>query len=630
MPFFTPITGARQSLTGCDIFLASFVNRGLRNRLFGPSAQRVDATIWAGFGALLLHERHVMTQLLRQFSVGTKFAAQFGGVVALSAVTVAGLTLTGSLKLVVAQPTIVAVCLAVTGVAAAAWAWVLGRSAARPLKDVLTLAQAMAEAAGPAPFAVDRGDEASRLMRNLSHVQQQHQSLAQSFDELKLEQDEQKEEMAHWATDTLRLRSALDAAQTDALITDEDGVILFLTKSLAVMLKEHQDKIKTVLPQVDLDRLVGQRLEAFSQAADGADLTILPTSEVETELRFAGLTFALRAQAIRDRKSQVAGHVVIWRDLTSTLASSEQERVLGSELAQLKQVLDASVTPTHVVDLEGQVRLANQALTQLMQDHELAFKAANARFKADSVIGRSAGMFYSDPVTAVAALKRLKERSTSRKVLGGRTYDVADTPIRNEQGEVVAIVCQWVDCTDAWLAERAFSALAGRVGHGDFSKPAALDGMDGLYRQVGQQINQIVASMGATIAPIRIATEQLGNALAQVSQSTLSLQQVIETVSRKPEAERLPKPSAMLAEKAGALLAQMVPAINHTSELLQDPLNPHASDALAATAEQLHAQAALLQAMVASYRLAVGASKARQPERALAVDRNTTAQLVSA
>ena len=189
-----------------------------------------------------------------------------------------------------------------------------------------------------------------------------------------------------------------------------------------------------------------------------------------------------------------------------------------------------------------------------------------------------------------------------------------DTPIRDAQGHLVAVVCQWVDRTDAWLAERAFNALAERVSQGDYAKPANLDGIDGLHRQIGMQLNQVVKSMNDTITPVRAATEQLGNALAQVSLSTLSVQEAIESLARKVETERLPKPSAMLAQKAGALLAQMVPAINHTTELLQDPLNPHASEALAATAEQLQAQAALLQAMVASYRLAVGAGKARIPE----------------
>lgn len=552
-----------------------------------------------------------MTPLLRQISVGTKFAAQFGGVLGLSAVTAAGLALTGVVKLELAHPQIVAACLAATGLAAGAWTWLVGRSAARPMKDVLTLAQNMAEAAGPMPFAIDRGDEASRLLRQLSHVQERQQQLAKAHDELKAAQDDQQDEMSHWATDTLRLRAALDATQTDALITDEEGVILFVTKTLAVMLKEHQDKIKAVLPQVDLDRLVGQRLEAFSQAADGTDLTILPTSDVETELRFAGLTFALRAQAVRDRKGQVAGHIIIWRDLTATLAKGKQQAVATAELDQLKQVLDLSVTPTHVMDLSGAICMANQAFLQLMKDHAVAFKAANSSFRAEGAVGGSVGMLYSDPAGTVGMLKTLTERQTSRKVLGGRTYDVTDTPLRDAQGKLVAVVCQWVDCTDAWLAERAFTALAERVSLGDFSKPAALDGINGLQRQIGVQLNQVVKSMNDTIAPVRAATEQLGNALAQVSMSTLSVQEAIQTLAKKVEPERLPKPGAMLAQKAGALLAQMVPAINHTTELLQDPLNPHASEALAATAEQLQAQAALLQAMVASYRLAVGASKSR-------------------
>ncbi len=563
-----------------------------------------------------------MTQLLRQVSVGSKFAAQFGGVLALTAVSAAGLVLTGAVKLELAHPQVVAACVAATGLVAGGWTWLVGRSAARPMKDVLALAQSMAEAAGPIPFATDNGDEASRLMRQLSHVQERQLALARSYDALKLEQDDQQDEMAQWATDTLRLRSALDAAQTDALITDEDGVILFVTKSLAHMLKAHQGKIKSVLPQVDLDRLVGQRLEAFSQAADGADLTILPTSDVETELRFAGLTFALRAQAIRDRKAQVAGHVVIWRDLSASLAAADgrgeqrmtQSTAQDAELAQLQQVLNLSVTPTHVVDLNGQICLANQALIQLTQDHAAAFRAANGSFQADAVVGCSAGMFYSDPFAAVAALKRLTARQTSRKVLGGRTYDVTDTPICDADGKLVAVVCQWVDCTDAWLAERAFSALAERVSQGDYAKPAALDGIDGIYRRIGQQLNTVVQSMDQTLAPMREATEQLGNALAQVTQSTLSVQQAIQSLAQRAESERLAKPSAMLAEKASALLAQMVPAINHTTELLQDPQNPQASEALASTAEQLQAQAALLQAMVASYRLAVGAGKVRRSE----------------
>jgi hypothetical protein len=70
-----------------------------------------------------------MTPLLRQISVGTKFAAQFGGVLGLSAVTAAGLVLTGSVKLELAHPQIVVACLAATGLAAGAWTWLVGRSA---------------------------------------------------------------------------------------------------------------------------------------------------------------------------------------------------------------------------------------------------------------------------------------------------------------------------------------------------------------------------------------------------------------------------------------------------------------------------------------------------------------------
>lgn len=552
-----------------------------------------------------------MTQLLRQISVGTKFAAQIGGVLSLSAISAAALSLTGSVKVEWTHPQLAAACLAATGLAAGVWTWWVGRSAARPLKVAVQLAQSLSQTAGPSPFAVDRGDEASRLMRHLSHVQEQQGRLTQAYYALQDQQEDQQEEMAHWMADTLRMRAALDAAGLDALITDEAGTILFVTKSLAKMLKAHQAAIKAVLPQVDLDRLVGQKMEAFAQAADGADLKILPTSDIETELRFAGLTFSLKAQAIRDRKGQMAGHVVCWLDLSSQLSASSQAGEPVKNLLPLQQMIDVSVIPTCLVDTNGQILLANQALLQTLQRHAGAFKAANPGFNADQLLGASVGMFYGDPDAALASLASLTDKRSQRLVLGGRTYDVTETPLFDESGVRVGVVAQWVDCTDAWLAQRAFQSLAQRVAEGDYAKPANLDGIEGLHRQIGLQLNAVVSAMHDTLVPVRVATEQLGNALAHVSQSTLSLQQVMDTLARKVEAESLPKPSAVLAEKAGALLAQMVPAINHTTEILQDPMNPDASQALATTAEQLQAQAALLQAMVASYRLAMGASKTR-------------------
>ena len=61
-------------------------------------------------------------------------------------------------------------------------------------------------------------------------------SPARSFDQLKTEQEDLSDEIAHWATDTLRMRSALDATGVHALLTDEEGVILFVTRTLAAML----------------------------------------------------------------------------------------------------------------------------------------------------------------------------------------------------------------------------------------------------------------------------------------------------------------------------------------------------------------------------------------------------------
>lgn len=130
-------------------------------------------------------------------------------------------------------------------------------------------------------------------------------------------------------------RTALDATQTDALITDEEGVILFVTKTLGGDAQGASRQNQSgAAPSgsgpsggpTPGSLLTGRRWRRSDHSA---------TSDVETELRFAGLTFALRAQAVRDRKLEVAGHVIIWRDLTATLTKGEQDSASTVELVQI-------------------------------------------------------------------------------------------------------------------------------------------------------------------------------------------------------------------------------------------------------------------------------------------------------
>lgn len=554
-----------------------------------------------------------MSLFLQRLSVPSKFAAHLGGVATLTSASLAALAWSGVVRVDVARPELALACLAATGVLASAWTWWVSRTTTQPLKNALQLAEQAIASVGqvPAILGRQRGDEGQRLVAHLTQMQERQTQLVRTSVALKAAQEDQQDEMAAWAEDTLRLRSALDASGMHALITDEEGVILFVTRGLAQQLKSHQSAIKQTLPHVDLERLVGQKWEAFEPARQQADDATAEALSAAGALRFQDLAFQLTTHGVRNRQGQEVGQVVVWREASSA-QDAPTPQPTGDKVAW---AFDAMAIPAHVIDLHGHIVQSNHAFRTMLQAHAGAFKAANGDFDSDQLHGASAGMLYADPSAELSRLTTLSAKAQSRKVLGGRTYEVTEQPIHDLNGQIVGVLCQWQDCTPAWLAERAFAGLAQRVAAGDYAKPAMLDGLDGVYRQIGEHINRVVLAMNETSAPVREAVEQLGNALAQVAQSTLTVQEAIASMSAQQDGTALSRPHAMLAEKAGTLLAQMVPTINQTTEVLQEPMSKQASEVLAATADQLQEQAARLHAVVASYRLAVS-SKATRPEEA--------------
>lgn len=558
-----------------------------------------------------------MSLFLHRLSVPAKFAAQFGGMLSVTGAAVAALAWSGTIRFEVARPELAVACLVASGGVAAALTWWMGRSASQPLKNALQVAEQASAKVGAAPFVAGKGDEGSRLLQHLTHMQERQAQLVRAGAALQAAKADQQDEMAAWAEDTLRLRAALDATGVDALITDDQGVILFVTRSLAKRLKAQHAAIKRCLPALETDRLVGQSWDAFAPV-----LQPLPSAAEgvwqRQRLQLQEQAFDLTLHPVRDRSGEQVGQVIVWRaDETGEARDTQDSDVTSvaqDSMAIAASLFDALTVPAHVVGLDGTIVQANHAFRSLLQVHQGAFKAANAAFQSTDVEGASAGMLYADASTELSRLLALGGETRSRKVLGGRTYEVTETPISDMSGQTVAVLCQWLDCTDTWLAERSFSALAERVSAGDFTRPAALDGIQGTLREVGQRLNQVVTAMNDTSAPVREAVEQLGNALAQVAQSTLTVQEAIAAMPRRTDSEGVAKSNAMLADKAGVLLAQMVPTINQTTEVLQEPMSKQASEVLAQTADQLQEQAARLHAVVASYRLAVSNKTERQEE----------------
>jgi len=248
----------------------------------------------------------------------------------------------------------------------------------------------------------------------------------------------------------------------------------------------------------------------------------------------------------------------------------ERDARLLAENLRIRKALDVSSIPVRIADAEGTIVYVNEALRTVLVRDAAAFRAQLPGFDPDKVVGGSIGMFFADPRAALENLKHLKQRSESTMELGGRTYDIVTVPIFGDQGEVVGTIGQWMDRTEQLAGEKELSAIVRAAADGNFEPRILLEGKQGFFRQVGENINELMTTsqvgledvarmldalakgdltqrieadykgmfgrlkassnataeqLGKTIADVRTAADALNQAAGQVSATAQSLSQ---------------------------------------------------------------------------------------------------------
>jgi len=462
----------------------------------------------------------------RDCGVGTKLAL-LGGLSVVS-------TIGAAVAATQAQP-LVWVAPAVSGLLTL-WG---GLSLSSRLRQVLGEAESHIERYGQGNFDgivnTSGHDQLSAMMLSLKRVQTR---LGFEFADTRKRADE-----------ATRIRQALDVAATNVMVTDANYDIVYANASLHTMLRAAQDDIRKDLPRFDAQHLLDMNFEAChqSQALHRSVLDRLSAAQ-QTRLALGERRFDLVVNPVSSDDGKRLGVVVEWRDMTATLNALEGEQALAAEHARIKQALDAAVMPVRIADNEGKIVYLNEALMGVLKRDEAAFRQELPGFDASRVLGGSVSIFYKDPGTAMARLKALTQTTTATMVLGGRTYDITTTPVRNSDGEKIGTVGQWLDRTDQLRAENEVAELVQAAVEGDLASRIQVEGKTGFYKTLAEQFNALIDTITKTIIEVRVAAEELTAAANQVSETSQSLSQ-----SAASQAASVEETSASLQEMAASV-----------------------------------------------------------------------------
>ncbi len=160
-----------------------------------------------------------------------------------------------------------------------------------------------------------------------------------------------------------RLQSAVDGANANLMLCDENLTITYANPSVVNMLARRQEELRKKWPTLDTKNLVGQNIDQFHknpahQRSILKDLANLPR---KAEIMIGDLEFEVNATAIVDHEGRYMGNMVQWSDITEQKDAERQIQHLieNAIKGKLDERINADV-------YEGFMRALGQSINKLV------------------------------------------------------------------------------------------------------------------------------------------------------------------------------------------------------------------------------------------------------------------------
>ena len=127
------------------------------------------------------------------------------------------------------------------------------------------------------------------------------------------------------AVDAQRTRAALDQADSNVMIADPDGWIVYANDAARALMHEKAGEIRSRLPQFDPNHVVGASFDEFHktpshQSEAFSDLR----GSNRAELRFGTAVLRIVTTAVNDESGRCLGTIMQWVDRTAEIATEQE------------------------------------------------------------------------------------------------------------------------------------------------------------------------------------------------------------------------------------------------------------------------------------------------------------------
>lgn len=251
-----------------------------------------------------------------------------------------------------------------------------------------------------------------------------------------------------------RLANALKLCQANVMLADNDNNIVYLNDTVHEMLAKNQSDLKKVLPNFNVENLVGTNIDGFHVNPEHQRSLLKNLNEpYYTDIDVGGLVFGLIATPWTDADGTKIGTLVEWDDKTERVAREKEERIKSQENERIRKALDVCDTSVMMADADMNIIYTNRAVEAMLKARESEIKSVLPKFNASSLIGTNVDTFHKNPAHQRQLLRELTDTYKTDLKVKDLTFGLMATPLRSEDGEFIGTVVEWDDKTERLALE---------------------------------------------------------------------------------------------------------------------------------------------------------------------------------
>lgn len=319
------------------------------------------------------------------------------------------------------------------------------------------------------------------------------------------------EVVATRAAENARDHAALHASSSCVMIADENNTIVKMNPSCMKLMQAAQQDIKEMLPHFDAQNLIGQNIDVFHKRPEHQQSMLAAMdSTASTEIVIGKRVLGAVVSPMFDEQRKRIGTVVEWSDVTAEKAREKaeadadaKEKVMLAEMARIKSALDSTTTNVMITDAENTIVYCNKAVMEMFREYEEKLRSDLPRFDVDKVIGSSIDVFHRNPSHQQRMIGDLQSTMRSTISVAGLSFSLIINPVRNDAGQRVGTVLEWINLKQEMLFEESVNAVIARAIDGDLeSRINIRDDFSDWIRNAAVNINGLLDSFSSVMIDV--------------------------------------------------------------------------------------------------------------------------------